>query len=109
MRSVCEERSEKREAALRKDMKDAAKRANAGPQRRSKRIAKRDGEDDEEEDAELFPMDQIDGILDVSPGKIVPILGGGGLGYKGQSFKSVPSLCFAKDFHLVLCEAEDLK
>jgi len=65
--------------------------------------------DEIDEDTVIFPMDKIDGVLDVSRSKVVPILGGGGLGYKGQSFKDVPSLCFAKIVNTVLCEAEDLK
>jgi len=53
-------------------------------------------------------MDQIEGILDITRSKIVPILGGGGLGYKGQSFEGVPSLCFVKIVNTVVCEEEDL-
>jgi len=114
MLSARERRSEMREKARRKEQKDAARRANAGTKRRSKRFAKRDEEDDEEgddeeEDAELFPMDTIDGILDVSRDKIVPILGGGGHGYKGQWFEGVPSLCFAKIVNTALCEEEVLE
>jgi len=100
-----------RDANVQKDLRSAAKKAEAGPKRRSDRLAKkRDEEDDEEEDnEELFPMDHINGVLDVSRSKVVPILGGGGLGFKGQSFKGVPSLCFAKVLNTVLCEEEILE